>query len=93
MRTTKTTTESEHPEQAQAFVDYLYTPEAQRVFADKGYRPVKKSLVDKKKYPTPKTLFTIEEFGGWAEVMTKFFDKENGVVAEIEKEIGVPTDG
>src|SRR5215213_4227259 len=34
------TTESEHPEQAQAFVDYLYTPEAQRVFAEKGYRPV-----------------------------------------------------
>ena len=31
---------SEHPEAAQAFVDFLYTPEAQAVFAAKGYRPV-----------------------------------------------------
>ena len=31
---------SENPEAAQAFLDYLYTPEAQAVFAGKGYRPV-----------------------------------------------------
>ena len=31
---------SENPEAAQAFLDYLYTPEAQAVFASKGYRPV-----------------------------------------------------
>ena len=31
---------TENPEAAQAFVDYLYTPEAQAIFASKGYRPV-----------------------------------------------------
>ena len=87
------TTDAPKRKEAQAFVDFLLTDRAQRIFAEKGYRPVKKSLVDKKRYPMPEKLFTIEEFGGWAEVMTKFFDKENGVVAEIERELGVSTDG
>jgi sulfate transport system substrate-binding protein len=87
------TTDAPKAKEAKAFIEYLHTDEAQKVFAEKGYRPVKKSLVDKKQYPDPKTLFTIEDFGGWDAVMTKFFDKENGVVADIEKELGVPTDG
>jgi sulfate transport system substrate-binding protein len=87
------TTDAPKAKEAEAFIEFLHTDKAQKIFAEKGYRPVKKSLVDKKTYPTPKTLFTIEEFGGWDAVMTKFFDKEKGVVAEIEKELGVPTDG
>src|SRR3712207_6049414 len=34
------TTDADDPELAQAFVDFLYTEEAQRIFAGKGYRPV-----------------------------------------------------
>ena len=30
------------PDMAKAFVDFLYTPEAQKIFASKGYRPVVK---------------------------------------------------
>jgi sulfate transport system substrate-binding protein len=87
------TTDAGKPKEARAFVDFLLTDKAQRIFAEKGYRPVKKGLVDEKRYPTPKELFTIEEFGGWDKVMTDFFDKEAGIVAEIEKGLGVPTDG
>ena len=87
------TTEAGRAEDAEAFVEFLHTDRAQKIFAEKGYRPVKKGLVDEKRYPTPKELFTIEEFGGWDTVMTEFFDKESGIVAEIEKGLGVPTDG
>ena len=34
----------------------------------------------------------IEEFGGWGEVATEFFDPENGSVAAIEEELGVSTE-
>ena len=30
----------EEPELAKSFIDFLYTPEAQEIFASKGYRPV-----------------------------------------------------
>jgi sulfate transport system substrate-binding protein len=78
--------------EAEAFVKYLHTPPAQKIFASKGYRPVDEKLVDEQEFPAPKTLFTIEEFGGWDTVTDKFFDKENGVMAAIEKELGEPTE-
>jgi sulfate/thiosulfate-binding protein len=87
------TKDSENKKEADAFVKYLYTDAGQKAFAAKGYRPVHKNLVDKKQFPTPKQEFTIEKFGGWDEVTDKFFDPDNGVMAGIEKELGVPTDG
>jgi sulfate transport system substrate-binding protein len=76
---------------AQKFVDWLHTTPAQKIFAEKGYRPVDSSLVDKSKFPTPADLFTIDDLGGWDQVMTKFFDPENGSVAKIEQGLGVST--
>jgi sulfate/thiosulfate transport system substrate-binding protein len=86
-------TESESPEAAQAFVDWLVTPEAQEIYASKGYRSVLPDLVDESTYPTPQELFKIDEFGGWSEVNEKFFDAEKGAVAEIERDLGVSTAG
>jgi sulfate/thiosulfate transport system substrate-binding protein len=86
-------TESENPDQARAFVDWLRTPDAQKIFAGKGYRSVLPELVDEKTYPKPETLFEIDAFGGWAAVNDKFFDPENGSVAEIERDLGVSTAG
>jgi sulfate/thiosulfate transport system substrate-binding protein len=80
---------SKHPEQAKAFLDYLFTPQAQKVFAAKGYRSVDSSLVDAKQFPTPPGLFKISDFGGWTDVSTKFFDPQNGIVAKIEQGQGV----
>jgi sulfate/thiosulfate transport system substrate-binding protein len=76
---------------AQKFVDWLHTDAAQKIFAERGYRPVVPSLVDKSKFPTPAGLFTIGDVGGWDQVMTKFFDPSNGTVAKIEQGLGVST--
>ncbi len=86
-------TESEAPEKAQAFVDWLVTPEAQKIFAGKGYRSVLPEEVDEATYPTPETLFEIDAFGGWDQVNEEFFDPENGSVAEIQRDLGVSTAG
>lgn len=82
------TSDSENPEQAQAFVDYLYTPESQRVFGEKGYRPVvAEILAEFPQYVVPPTLFTIDDdLGGWPAVTEKFFDPETGTVATIQQD-------
>ena len=81
------------PEAAQKFLDYIWSDAGQELWAENGYRPVNKSLVDTKQFPTPEDLFTIAEFGGWEKVNDEFFDDETGSVAEIEKELGVSTSG
>jgi sulfate/thiosulfate transport system substrate-binding protein len=81
------------PEAAQKFLDYIWSDAGQELWAENGYRPVNKSLVDEKQFPTPEDLFTISEFGGWEKVNDEFFDDETGSVAEIEKELGVSTSG
>jgi sulfate/thiosulfate-binding protein len=85
--------ESEAPDKAKAFVDFLYTPKAQEIFASKGYRPVVKGVsppsgID---FPTPSQLFEISKFGGWSDVNDTFFDPEKGVIAEIFKSQGKST--
>lgn len=83
---------TEAPKQAQAFVDFLLTPEAQAIFGEKGYRPVDESVASQFDFPTPPNLFTIDDLGGWATVTDRFFDREKGIVAEIEQGLGVPTE-
>jgi sulfate transport system substrate-binding protein len=81
------------PPEAQQFLDWLVTPEAQQIYASKGYRSVLPDQVDESNFPTPKSLFKIDEFGGWSKVNAEFFDPENGSVAEIERDLGVSTAG
>jgi sulfate/thiosulfate-binding protein len=88
-----TVNESNHLDKAKAFVDFLYTPEAQKIFAGKGYRPVVDGVsppsgID---FPTPPQLFEISKFGGWGDVNDKFFDPEKGVVAKIFQSQGKST--
>jgi sulfate/thiosulfate transport system substrate-binding protein len=79
--------------EAKKFLDYLWTPAAQTIFAKHGYRPVVPSVAKQftSQFPKPKTLFTIDDLGGWDKVMTDFFDPENGSVAKIEEAAGVST--
>ncbi|MEA5569305.1 sulfate ABC transporter substrate-binding protein [Anabaena sp. UHCC 0399] len=62
-------------EVAEAFIQFLFTPEAQREFAKVGFRPVVPEVVAEfaANYPKITTLFTIEDFGGWNQVSPKFF--------------------
>ena len=83
--------ESESPDKAKAFVDFLYTPKGQEIFASKGYRPVVEGTKTTEDFPTPPKLFEITKFGGWGPVNDEFFDPEKGVIAEIFKSQGKST--
>lgn len=85
------TATSKNPAKAKAFISFLRSKEGQEIFASKGYRPIDEAAVDKSKFPTPANLFTIDKVGGWDTVSDKFFDPDNGVVAKIEKSLGVST--
>jgi sulfate/thiosulfate transport system substrate-binding protein len=86
------TSNSSHPKEAQAFVDFLYTPAAQQIFADNGYRPVVSGVTSSKvTFNTPSKLFTIDDLGGWTNVTNTFFDADKGIVTKIEQDNGVST--
>lgn len=80
------------PPAARAFVNFLRSPNAQRIFAQTGYRPVVPSVERefKAKFPARPGLFTIDQLGlgGWSKVQTRFFDPRNGVMAAIERRVG-----
>ncbi|MEH2198845.1 sulfate ABC transporter substrate-binding protein [Nostoc sp.] len=62
-------------EVAQAFVDFLYSTEAQREFAKLQYRPVNPTVTEEvaSQHPPIKTLFTSQDLGGWDIIQKKFF--------------------
>jgi sulfate/thiosulfate transport system substrate-binding protein len=62
-------------EVAQAFAEFLFTPEAQREFAQVGFRPVDTTVAQEfaSQYPEIEKLYTVEDFGGWDKVQSQFF--------------------
>jgi sulfate/thiosulfate-binding protein len=80
---------------AQKFVTWLYTPAAQNIWAQNGFRSVLPSV--EKRYaaafPPRPQLFTINYVGGWDRVNDVFFDPTNGIVAKIEQGLGVSIGG
>ena len=84
---------SKAPAAASAFVNWLYTPAAQAIWAKAGYRPVLASVAKQyaSKFPTPSQLFTISSLGGWTKVKKSFFDPASGSITKIEQAAGVPT--
>jgi sulfate/thiosulfate-binding protein len=84
------TTNSAHPVQAKAFLDFLHTAAAQKIYADSGYRPVV-SGVGGPSFPTPSQLLTIKDLGGWSKVNKDLFDPTSSVMASIEQSLGVAT--
>ncbi len=73
---------------AEAFVEFLFTPEAQQVFAKYGLRSVDPEVAKATaaQYPVVEDIFTIQEFGGWAEVTPKFFG-EDGVYTKLVSQV------
>jgi sulfate transport system substrate-binding protein len=80
---------SKNAAKATAFVEFLRSGQAQKLYAERGYRPVSSAAAAGADFPQPKGLFTIKDVGGWSEVNKKFFDKEAGIVADIERTVGV----
>ena len=60
---------------AQAYLEYLYTPEGQEIAARNFYRPIDPKVAEKYARQFPKTaMFTIDEvFGGWAKAQKTHF--------------------
>jgi len=77
-----------HPE-AKAFLKFLWSSKAQKLFGDTGYRPVVKSVARNAKYrfKQPKTLFTINSkalgLRGWKSVQYRFFDHSSGIMVKV----------
>lgn len=69
---------------AQAYLEYLYTPEGQELAAKHYYRPRLESVAARYAKQFPKvTLFTIDEvFGGWQKAQKKHF-ADGGVYDRI----------
>ena len=81
---------SKHPAEAQKFLEFLYSAQAQQIFVDNGYRPATTDGV-KADFPIPPGLFTIEDLGGWSTITKEFFDPQASIMADIERSIGVST--
>jgi sulfate/thiosulfate transport system substrate-binding protein len=82
------TTTSKNKAAARAFVDFLRTRPAQRIFAENGYRPLIKGVTQGLNFPVRPQLFTIKYVGGWAKVEKRFFDPRTGIMARIQASSG-----
>jgi sulfate transport system substrate-binding protein len=71
-------------EAAEAFVDFLFTKEAQEIFARHGLRSPDPEVAEATaaQYPPIEDIFTIDEFGGWEEATPAFFG-DNGIFYEV----------
>jgi sulfate transport system substrate-binding protein len=69
---------------AQAYLEYLYSPEGQEIAAKHYYRPVVDSTAKKHAAQFKKIgLFTVDElFGGWQKAQKTHFD-DGGVFDQI----------
>jgi sulfate/thiosulfate transport system substrate-binding protein len=68
-------------EVVEAFVQYLFTPEAQAEFVKLGYRPA--PTVTDPRFPKINKLGNIADYGGWNAFQKKFFD-DGAVYDKIE---------
>jgi sulfate/thiosulfate-binding protein len=71
---------------AQAYLEYLYSPEGQEIIARHYYRPRLEAIAKKHADVFPKlSLFTIDDlFGGWQKAQKTHFN-EGGVFDQIQK--------
>jgi sulfate/thiosulfate-binding protein len=81
--------------EATKFATWLYTPAAQKIWAQNGFRPVDLSVARqfKAQFPPRPQLFKIGYVGGWDKANAQFFDPTSGIVAKIEQSLGVSTGG
>ncbi len=82
---------------AQDFKDFLLSEEGQTIYAKYGFRPLVEGVEVEVEgaadpadpFPTPDELLTVtEDFNGWGEANTKYFDEEKGIVTELLAESG-----
>jgi sulfate/thiosulfate transport system substrate-binding protein len=70
---------------AQAYLEYLYSPEGQRLAAKHAYRPVHRQHVapaDLQRFPTVDLVTVDQVFGGWQKAQKTHFD-DGGIFDQI----------
>jgi sulfate/thiosulfate-binding protein len=75
-------------EAAEAFVNFLWTPEAQRAFSKYGLRPVDQTVAQevKSQYPAVADLWRIDYLGGWKKVGETIYGPQ-GVYTRVTEEL------
>ena len=65
-------------EAAEAFLEYLWTPEAQRAYAEYGLRPVDPEVAAEvsDRYPAVQDLWDVGYLGGWGQAIPLLFGPE-----------------
>jgi sulfate/thiosulfate transport system substrate-binding protein len=83
---------SSNKDVAQKFIRYTKDDAAQELFAQNGFRPVNPKIAKKyaSKYPVRPGQFTIDDktIGGWRAADKRWFDPNNGLMAQIERAVG-----
>jgi sulfate/thiosulfate transport system substrate-binding protein len=82
-------TTSTHLKEATDFKNFQYTQDAQRLWAQAGFRAVDPGVAQEfaKDFPAPaQRLWTIPDLGGWSIVDPALFDKDNGTITKIYKQ-------
>jgi len=73
---------------AEAYLRFLYTPQAQEIIAKNHYRPLDPAVAARHAADFPKIeLVTIQQFGGWKTAQPKFFG-DGGVFDQIYQGAG-----
>lgn len=75
---------------AQAYLDFLYSPAAQKIIASNFYRPFKPEAADPAdlaRFPKIKLVTIDQVFGGWTKAQTEHF-ADGGVFDQIYKPSG-----
>lgn len=83
----KNVTRHKNRDVTEAFIQYLFTPEAQAEFAKAGFRPIDPTIAQlpefKRQYPPIKNLRTVADYGGWKQVQNQFF-ADNALFDQIQ---------
>ncbi|MGO3326462.1 sulfate ABC transporter substrate-binding protein [Gordonia sp. (in: high G+C Gram-positive bacteria)] len=76
---------------ANSFVDYLFTPAAQRLWAQAGFRPTDPAVAAQTSADFPgdiRRLTTIDDLGGWSDVDDQLFGSGGAITAAYDEEAG-----
>lgn len=76
---------------ARTFVDYLFSPPAQRLWAAAGFRPTDPGVMAETRADFPgdiRRLTTIEDLGGWKTVDKELFGESGAITAIYDEESG-----
>ena len=70
---------------ATTFKNFQYSAEAQKLWAQAGFRPVDPAVAAdfRDQFPVPAKLWTIADLGGWGAVDPQLFDKTSGSITKI----------